>query len=203
MLIAGNEHYNPLKTGESIVEWKKAGTEKVSTEKSESEIAEPHKPKGFAKAPVIVIMLILAIMLTASIISCVNLDNKIAVATKTITDLRETEIPNTYTKGRNDGYDEGYNAGSDEAYSNGYMDGFEEGKEVGRAGGYKCGYILGQSSNAQELYFYREHACVVTTAGEKYHRWDCYHISGREFYIYNIEKAEVLGYEPCLDCWDE
>ena len=68
--------------------------------------------------------------------------------------------------------------------------------------GYQEGYDAAESEVSPELDFYRNHACIVTTAGEKYHRWDCPHISGRDLYIYNIELAESMGYEPCADCWD-
>lgn len=52
-----------------------------------------------------------------------------------------------------------------------------------------------------EYAFYHDHAVVVTTTGEKYHRYDCYHIADRSFFIYNTEYAEWRGYEPCLDCF--
>lgn len=51
-----------------------------------------------------------------------------------------------------------------------------------------------------EYDFYHDHAVVVTVAGEKYHRYGCYHTNGSRFYIYNIENAIYKGYEACLDC---
>ncbi len=53
------------------------------------------------------------------------------------------------------------------------------------------------------LDFYYSYAAIVTAnAGEKYHRYDCQYVRGRDFYIYNIHLAESYGYEPCSVCWD-
>lgn len=53
-----------------------------------------------------------------------------------------------------------------------------------------------------ELDFWDDHAVIVTSSeGEKYHRYSCYHWKGSSFYIYNIELAEYMGYEPCEDCF--
>ena len=54
--------------------------------------------------------------------------------------------------------------------------------------------------NSEELEFWQESAVIVTTDGKKYHHYGCGHIEGRDYYIYNIEKAEAMGYTPCLDC---
>lgn len=51
-----------------------------------------------------------------------------------------------------------------------------------------------------EYNFFHEHAVIVTTAGEKYHEYGCYHIRNRSFYIFNTENAIHRGYTPCLDC---
>ena len=53
---------------------------------------------------------------------------------------------------------------------------------------------------SEELEFWRDSAVIVTLAGEKYHTYDCYHIDGRRYFIYNIELAKTKGYQPCLDC---
>lgn len=59
----------------------------------------------------------------------------------------------------------------------------------------------GYNSMISEYNFYHDCACIVTVGGEKYHQYGCSHIGDSSFYIYNIENAEYLGYEPCLDCW--
>ena len=53
---------------------------------------------------------------------------------------------------------------------------------------------------AEECNFFDEHAVIVTTEGRKYHTYNCWHWSGHDIYIYNIENAEAMGYTPCLDC---
>ena len=53
-----------------------------------------------------------------------------------------------------------------------------------------------------ELTFWDTNACICTTDGEKYHHYGCGHTIGRDFYIYNTEKAKAKGYTPCLDCWE-
>lgn len=53
---------------------------------------------------------------------------------------------------------------------------------------------------SEELSFWQESAVIVTTEGKKYHHYGCGHIEGRDYYIYNIENAEAMGYTPCLDC---
>ena len=90
------------------------------------------------------------------------------------------EIESLEDESRNS-YDLGYDAGYDE----GYADGFEE----------------SEAETADELDFYRNNAVIVTVSGEKFHCWGCYHLEGRRYYIYNVELAEDMGYEPCADCW--
>lgn len=49
--------------------------------------------------------------------------------------------------------------------------------------------------------FFDECAGIVTTTGDKYHTYDCYHWhNGNPIYIYNVELAAFKGYQPCLDC---
>lgn len=54
--------------------------------------------------------------------------------------------------------------------------------------------------NTRELNYWRDHAVIVTEYGEKYHTYGCQYINGRAFWIYNIELAIVMGYEPCTVC---
>lgn len=56
-------------------------------------------------------------------------------------------------------------------------------------------------STQAKLDWYMQNAVCVTETGSKYHLADCYHISGRDYYIYNVENAEYQGYEPCSDCY--
>lgn len=51
-----------------------------------------------------------------------------------------------------------------------------------------------------EYNFFHERAVIVTTEGEKYHEYGCYHIRNRRFLIFNTENAIHKGYTPCLDC---
>ena len=53
-----------------------------------------------------------------------------------------------------------------------------------------------------EYDFYNSYAVVVSSvAGEKYHRYSCYHVRDfSEFYIFNYNAAQSQGYEPCSEC---
>lgn len=57
--------------------------------------------------------------------------------------------------------------------------------------------------NTLALGFYMDHACIVTSTGQKYHRYGCSHIENSDFWIYNTEAAEQKGYTPCSDCWTD
>ena len=52
-----------------------------------------------------------------------------------------------------------------------------------------------------ELDFWNFSAVIVTESGTKYHHHGCPHISGRDYYIYNVELAKYYGYEPCQTCF--
>jgi hypothetical protein len=97
-------------------------------------------------------------------------------------------------------YENAYKDGYDEGYEYGYYDGDENGREEGYDEGYTDGYNDGYGEIEDELNFWRDSAVIVTTTGEKYHTYDCYHIDGRRYYIYNIELAKYKGYTACLDC---
>lgn len=57
-------------------------------------------------------------------------------------------------------------------------------------------------SNMEDEYeFYHNYAVIVTESGTKYHRYGCYHIENKSFYIYNIENAKSHGYTACKDCF--
>lgn len=51
-----------------------------------------------------------------------------------------------------------------------------------------------------ERSFWHEYAVIVTSTGSKYHTYDCQHVDGKKFWIYNIDAAKSKGYSPCLDC---
>ena len=84
-----------------------------------------------------------------------------------------------YNTGHNAGYSKGYNRG----YDKGYDEGYDKYKEI-----------------KDEYNFYHKYAVITTNAGKKYHKYDCYHIKNRSFYIYNIDNAKAQGYTACLDC---
>lgn len=50
------------------------------------------------------------------------------------------------------------------------------------------------------LDFWQKRMVLVTSEGEKYHNYGCFHLEGSELTIYSIRDAKSLGYEPCLDC---
>lgn len=52
----------------------------------------------------------------------------------------------------------------------------------------------------RKLGFWERNAVVVTVTGEKYHDPDCPTIRGSEFYIYDVDTAEWLGYKYCHIC---
>lgn len=60
---------------------------------------------------------------------------------------------------------------------------------------------LAYISALMECNFFEKYAGIVTTTGDKYHTYSCFQWDKNSpFYIYNIENAIGLGYEPCLDC---
>ena len=42
--------------------------------------------------------------------------------------------------------------------------------------------------------------CIENDGSELYHKFDCYKFDGESFLVYNISKAERLGYSPCPSC---
>lgn len=90
-----------------------------------------------------------------------------------------------------DRYEEGYADAESTAYESGYADGDAAGRSA----------VL--STYYNELRFFRNGACIVTEEGYRYHHYGCYHIAGREYWIYNTELAEYKGYSPCIDCWED
>ena len=102
-----------------------------------------------------------------------------------------------------DGYEEGYIDAESTAYENGYDAGCKDGYSTGYADGDADGRSAILSAYYRELRFFRNGACIVTGEGYRYHHYGCYHIAGREYWIYNTELAEYKGYSPCLDCWGD
>ncbi len=48
--------------------------------------------------------------------------------------------------------------------------------------------------------FLDNHIAIVTNGGEKYHRYDCQYVKGKNFFAYNSEAAKSRGYTPCSVC---
>ena len=63
-------------------------------------------------------------------------------------------------------------------------------------------YTKGMASYDEEMAFYDEHAVCVGSINDNYHKYDCWRFDDSEFWIFNIEYAEYLGYEPCPYCCD-
>ena len=101
--------------------------------------------------------------------------------------LRDEISEDGYREGYGVGYEAGAAEGSDAVYQEGYNDGYSDGKWL---------YYW-------EVWFFRNNACIVTTGGEKYHHYGCYHLGDSSYWIYNVELAEAKGYTPCLDCWED
>jgi len=101
-----------------------------------------------------------------------------------------------------DRYEEGYADAESTAYESGYDAGCKDGYSTGYADGDADGRSAILSAYYKELRFFRNGACIVTEEGYRYHHYGCYHIAGREYWIYNTELAEYKGYSPCLDCWE-
>lgn len=109
----------------------------------------------------------------------------------------------SYEKGVKEGRALGYDEGNGDGREAGYEEGYTEGWDAGYDCGQEDGYTEGRALYAAEVYFFRNGACIVTTAGDKYHHWGCYHIGDSSYWIYNVELAEARGYTPCLDCWEQ
>lgn len=86
-------------------------------------------------------------------------------------------------------------------YAERYLEGYDDGYREGYDKGYDKGYSF-YNNIKDERTFYRNHAVIVTETGKRYHRYGCYHIKDRSFYIYNTENAKAKGYTPCHDCFD-
>lgn len=62
-------------------------------------------------------------------------------------------------------------------------------------------YKLEKQSLNTEVLWYESYAGIVTSSGDVYHKYGCYHINDSEsFWIYNVSQAEALGYRACYDC---
>ncbi|MDY4080139.1 MAG: hypothetical protein SOY97_00760 [Candidatus Metalachnospira sp.] len=59
------------------------------------------------------------------------------------------------------------------------------------------------NSLKSEIRFYENNAVFVTGHGEKYHKYDCQYMQGKEYWILNISAAQGKGYEPCSKCFPE
>lgn len=102
-----------------------------------------------------------------------------------------------YNEGRSAGYDEGFSAGEAAGREDGYN---SRNAEVSQLKVRTKNLENDYNRIYDEYLFYSRSAVIVTTAGEKYHRFGCYHIAGSPFNIFNTEAAKARGYTPCLDC---
>lgn len=113
-----------------------------------------------------------------------------------IEEIKDYAYSDGYSAGEEDGYDDGYQTGVEDGNSEGYKEGYDEGYEYGKADGYN----EAASDLSPELLFWRNSAVLVTETGSKYHRWDCQYVQNRDFWIYNFENAQYMGYSPCDVC---
>jgi hypothetical protein len=111
---------------------------------------------------------------------------------------------------RSEAYADGHEEGYKDAYDEGYDEGHEDAMRIARSNDDRLADLQSENDDLKnemksmesEHIFFRNNACIVTTQGEKYHHYGCYHIQGRNYYIYNTENAIGMGYTPCLDCWE-
>lgn len=55
--------------------------------------------------------------------------------------------------------------------------------------------------NRDKLNFLDEYVVFIEDDSTNwYHKYECYRFKGRDFWAYNIDQAENLGYEPCPNC---
>ena len=55
--------------------------------------------------------------------------------------------------------------------------------------------------NRNKLDFFDEYIVLVENDNTNwYHKYECYRFKQRDFWAYNIDQAENLGYEPCPNC---
>ena len=53
----------------------------------------------------------------------------------------------------------------------------------------------------EKLKFFDEYIVMVEDdTTNLYHKYECYRFKGEDFWAYNIDQAENLGYEPCPNC---
>lgn len=53
----------------------------------------------------------------------------------------------------------------------------------------------------EKLDFFDEHIVMIENDNTNlYHKYECYRFKGNDYWIYNIENAEYLGYDPCPNC---
>lgn len=53
----------------------------------------------------------------------------------------------------------------------------------------------------EKLDFFDGHIVMVEDDNTNlYHKYECYRFKGNDFWVYNVENAEYLGYDPCPNC---
>jgi hypothetical protein len=57
--------------------------------------------------------------------------------------------------------------------------------------------------NSEKLDFFDNYVALVVDDGTGwYHKYECRRFKGKDFWAYNIDQAENLGYEPCPYCYN-
>ncbi|MBR5583536.1 MAG: hypothetical protein IKW21_03320 [Lachnospiraceae bacterium] len=101
---------------------------------------------------------------------------------------RASEKQAAYEAAFDDGYDAGYDAGYEEGFSDGYSKAEWE-------------YTEPEYMIDEEEYSFYENFAVCIDVGEKvYHKYNCIHFDAENYYIFNTEYAEYMGYSPCPSC---
>lgn len=55
--------------------------------------------------------------------------------------------------------------------------------------------------NREKLEFFDEFIVIVEDDNtDLYHKYECYRFRGENFWVYNIDQADSLGYKPCPTC---
>ena len=55
--------------------------------------------------------------------------------------------------------------------------------------------------NRDKLDFFDNHIVMIEDDNTNlYHKYECYRFKGNDFWVYNVENAEYLGYDPCPNC---
>lgn len=65
----------------------------------------------------------------------------------------------------------------------------------------KANNAISESENRSKALFLDSHVVFTTESGSAYHKYDCYHLEGRDTFYWFREDAIAEGYSPCQDCY--